>query len=51
VIGRDGRFQRETPEWIDGDGGTAYDALAGKTVFSAREAMVQLPPRLRRPRR
>jgi valyl-tRNA synthetase len=42
VIGRDGRFQRETPEWIDGDGGTAYDALAGKTVFSAREAMVQL---------
>lgn len=42
VIGREGRFQRETPEWIDGDGGTAYDALAGKTVFSAREAMVQL---------
>lgn len=42
VIGRDGRFQRETPEWIDGNGGTAYDALAGKTVFSAREAMVQL---------
>lgn len=42
VIGRDGRFQRETPEWIDGDGSTMYDALAGKTVFSAREAMVQL---------
>ncbi len=40
VIGRDGRLQRETPEWIDGDGRAAYDALAGKTVFSAREAMV-----------
>ena len=42
VIGRDGRLQRDTPEWIDGNGRTAYDALAGKTVFSAREAMVGL---------
>jgi len=42
VIGRDGRLQRDTPEWVDGNGRTAYDALAGKTVFSAREAMVGL---------
>ena len=42
VIGRDGRIQRETPEWIDDNGRAAYDALAGKTVFSAREAMVKL---------
>jgi len=41
VIGRDGRFSRETPEWLASDGAaTAYADLAGKTVFSAREAMV-----------
>ncbi|KAA1427169.1 valine--tRNA ligase [Nocardioides antri] len=44
VIGRDGRFHRETPEWLSGPGNeqasAAYDDLAGKTVFSAREAMV-----------
>ncbi len=40
VIGRDGRFSRETPEWLSGDGAAAYEALAGKTVFSAREAVV-----------
>ena len=38
VIGRDGRLQTETPEWIaDAD---AYAPLAGKTTFSAREATV-----------
>ena len=43
VIGRDGRIIRETPAWIGGAGATAYDEhLAGKTVFSAREAMVGL---------
>jgi valyl-tRNA synthetase len=42
VIGRDGRLHRETPEWITGDTGRkAYDELAGKTVFSARKAMVE----------
>jgi valyl-tRNA synthetase len=42
VIGRDGRFQSETPEWIGTDGGrAAYAELAGKTVFSARKAMVE----------
>ena len=41
VIGRDGRFTRETPEWLSGEqAAAAYAELAGKTVFSAREAMV-----------
>ena len=41
VIGRDGRFSRETPEWLADEGAAAaYADLAGKTVFSAREAMV-----------
>ena len=43
VIGRDGRLHRETPEWLSADpAATAYAELAGKTVFSAREAMVGL---------
>jgi valyl-tRNA synthetase len=42
VIGRDGRLLRETPEWLDhDDAATAYAGLAGKTTFSAREAMVE----------
>ncbi|WP_236757511.1 valine--tRNA ligase [Aeromicrobium sp. PE09-221] len=42
VIGRDGRFLRETPEWIAADSGRAlYEELAGKTVFSARELTVK----------
>ena len=40
VIGRDGRFTRETPEWIVHT--EPYEQLAGKTVFSAREATVAL---------
>ncbi|MDP9822339.1 valyl-tRNA synthetase [Nocardioides massiliensis] len=41
VIGRDGRFARETPPWLEADAAAAaYADLAGKTVFSAREAMV-----------
>jgi valyl-tRNA synthetase len=42
IIGRDGRILREVPEWIPADGTAAYEALAGKTTFSAREAMVAL---------
>ncbi len=43
VIGRDGRLHRDTPEWLSADpAATAYAELAGKTVFSAREAMVGL---------
>ncbi|HEX4686094.1 MAG TPA: valine--tRNA ligase [Nocardioides sp.] len=43
VIQRDGRLQRDTPEWITGEAATtAYAELAGKTTFSAREAMAGL---------
>ncbi|MFL6062464.1 MAG: valine--tRNA ligase [Marmoricola sp.] len=43
VVGRDGRLTRETPEWIPaGAASDAYAELAGKTTFSAREAMVGL---------
>ncbi|MET3963247.1 valyl-tRNA synthetase [Marmoricola sp. OAE513] len=41
VIGRDGRLLRETPEWLAAPAAAAaYEELAGKTTFSAREAMV-----------
>ena len=41
VIGRDGRFTRETPEWLSSEAAAAaYEDLKGKTVHSAREAMV-----------
>src|SRR4051794_15076571 len=43
VIGRDGRMSRETPEWLSAEpAASAYAELAGKTTFSAREAMVGL---------
>jgi valyl-tRNA synthetase len=43
VIQRDGRLSRDTPEWITGEAATtSYAELAGKTTFSAREAMVGL---------
>ncbi|KRC46627.1 MULTISPECIES: valine--tRNA ligase [unclassified Nocardioides] len=41
VIGRDGRFTRETPEWLASEqASAAYEDLKGKTVHSAREAVV-----------
>ena len=41
VVGRDGRILREVPEWLAGGPGEAlYAELAGKTTFSAREAVV-----------
>ena len=40
ILNRDGRLQAETPEWLTH--GERYEALAGKTTFSAREAMVGL---------
>ncbi len=42
VIGRDGRILRDTPEWLTGSdvASAAYQDLAGKTTFSAREEMV-----------
>ena len=40
IIGRDGRILRDQPEWIpDAD---AWEAIAGKTVFSARESIVTM---------
>ncbi len=42
VIGRDGRFLREDPEWFSAEAATVYAELAGKTTFSAREAMVAM---------
>ncbi|HNI70989.1 MAG TPA: valine--tRNA ligase, partial [Marmoricola sp.] len=43
VMGRDGRLHRDTPEWLSTpEAATAYAELAGKTAFSAREAMVRL---------
>jgi valyl-tRNA synthetase len=43
VVGRDGRLHRETPAWLSAPAAAdAYSALAGKTVFSARAAMVDL---------
>ncbi len=41
VVGRDGRLVRETPSWLEGDAAReVYGRLAGKTSFSAREAVV-----------
>jgi valyl-tRNA synthetase len=41
VVGRDGRLLRDTPEWLaTGSAASAYEALAGKTTFSARAAIV-----------
>ncbi|MBZ5733031.1 valine--tRNA ligase [Nocardioides sp. TRM66260-LWL] len=44
VVGRDGRLTRETPEWLAASerAATAYERLAGKTAFSAREEMVAM---------
>ncbi|TSE15473.1 valine--tRNA ligase [Arthrobacter sp. KBS0703] len=43
IVGRDGRILADTPEWITTDAGReAYAAIAGKTVFSAKEAVVEL---------
>ena len=43
VIGRDGRLHRETPAWLAHEPAAAsYEQLAGKTAFSAREAMVAM---------
>jgi valyl-tRNA synthetase len=43
IVGRDGRIIGETPEWITTDEGRAnFAAIAGKTVFSAKEGVVEL---------
>lgn len=40
VIGRDGRLQGDTPDWVANK--EAYAPLAGKTTYSAREAVVAM---------
>ncbi|MCL2465917.1 MAG: valine--tRNA ligase [Micrococcales bacterium] len=40
VVGRDGRLERTTPQWLVGPGAELYATLAGKTTFSARAAVV-----------
>ena len=43
LIGRDGRMLRDVPTWLEAaPAATAYAELAGKTTFSAREAMVAM---------
>jgi valyl-tRNA synthetase len=43
IIGRDGRLQNDTPEWITSEEGrAAYAEIAGKTAFSAKEAVVKM---------
>ncbi len=43
VVGRDGRLRSETPEWIATERARGnYGQLAGKTIFSAKEAVVAM---------
>ncbi|SEE09315.1 valyl-tRNA synthetase [Arthrobacter alpinus] len=43
IVGRDGRILGDTPEWITTEEGRAnYAAIAGKTVFSAKEGVVAM---------
>ena len=41
ILRKDGRIETEMPEWIASEAGREmYEAMAGKTAFSAREALV-----------
>ncbi len=43
VVGRDGRIRSETPDWIRSNAAKEnYAQLAGKTIFSAKEAVVTM---------
>jgi len=43
IIGWDGRIIAKIPDWLtEADGRNAYEVLAGATVFTAKERMVQL---------
>ncbi len=43
IIGRDGRILRERPDWLTSDDASAaYDVIAGKTTFTARQEMARL---------
>ncbi|MGK2309176.1 valine--tRNA ligase [Cutibacterium sp. V970] len=42
IIGRDGRILGETPQWIiDANSADKYEAIAGKTTFTARKLVVE----------
>lgn len=42
IIGRDGRILSETPQWIiDAGSVERYEAIAGKTTFTARKLVVE----------
>ncbi len=43
LIGRDGRFARDMPEWITtAEGQERFEKIAGATVFSAQKAVVEM---------
>ena len=42
VIQQDGRFQTETPDWLDGDTAEVYEELAGLFPNQARRKMAQM---------
>lgn len=43
LIGRDGRFARDMPEWITtSEGQERFEKIAGATVFSAQKAVVEM---------
>lgn len=43
IVGRDGRILADTPDWITTTAGREnYARIAGKTVFSAKEAVAEL---------
>ena len=42
IMGRDGRLVSATPEWLTGDGATAYGEIAGKKAVAARTRTVEL---------
>lgn len=43
ILGWDGRINADLPDWISTDAGRAgYEAIAGATVFTARETMARL---------
>ncbi len=37
IVGRDGRIIADPGDWLTGDGATQYQAIAGKTTFTARK--------------
>jgi valyl-tRNA synthetase len=42
VIGADGRFRRDTPDWLEGKAATTYASLAGLFSKQARSKMVEM---------